>query len=129
FYAVLRFTNTQLRLKMNPDGTLSGIIGGYQPWMDYFYYLAIRGEETGQVNLPGVYYAMKRFADADPDPETGQNRAISAAYYIEAAPAFLTTVDRKTVAMAYTGEPSPLAAAPSASNQQTVSNSQQAASR
>lgn len=101
FYAVLRFSKTQLRLKMNADGTLSGLIGGYQPWLDYYHYLAIRGEETGQVDMPGVYYAMKRYADADPDPATGENRAISAAYYIEAAPAFLTTLDRKTVAAAY----------------------------
>jgi hypothetical protein len=101
FYAVLRFARTQLRLKMNPDGTLSGLIGGYQPWLDYYHYLAIRGEETGQVDMPGVYYAMKRYADADPDPASGQNRAISAAYYIEATPAFLTSVDKKTVAVAY----------------------------
>jgi hypothetical protein len=101
FYAVLRFSKTQLRLKLNPDGTLSGLIGGYQPWLDYYHYLAIRGEETGQVDMPGVYYAMQRYADADPDPSTGENRAISAAYYIEAAPAFLTTLDRKTVASAY----------------------------
>ena len=101
FYAVLRFTKTQLRLRMNPNGTLSGLIGGYQPWLDYYHYLAIRGEETGQVDLPGVYYAMKRYADGDPDPATGQNRAISAAYYLEAAPAFLTSLERKTVAVAY----------------------------
>ncbi len=101
FYAVLRFAGTQLRLKLNPDGRLSGLIGGYQPWLDYYHYLAIRGEETGQVDMPGVYYAMKRYADADPDPATGQNRAISAAYYIEASPAFLTSLDRKTVAVAY----------------------------
>jgi hypothetical protein len=113
FYAVLRFSKTQLRLKMNPDGSLSGLIGGYQPWLDYYHYLAIRGEETGQVDMPGVYHAMKRYADADPDPRTGQNRAISAAYYIEAAPAFLTTLDQRTVAAAYEPEVAP-AAAPAA---------------
>jgi hypothetical protein len=104
FYAVLRFSQTQLRLQMNPDGSLAGLLGGYQPWMDYFYYLAIRGEETGQVDMAGVYYAMKRLADADPDPSTGQNRAISAAYYIEAVPAFLTNVERATIAKAHVVE-------------------------
>lgn len=104
FYAVLRFKNTHLRLRMNPNGTLSGIIGGYQPWLDFFHFLAVRGEESGQVDMPGVYYAMKRLADADPDPETGQNRAISAAYYLEAAPAFLTTRTRETLAVAHMGE-------------------------
>jgi hypothetical protein len=101
FYAVLRFSHAQVRLKMHPGGKLSGLIGGYQPWMDYYYYLAIRGEDTGQVDMPGVFYAMKRLADADPDPVSGQNRAISAAYYIEAAPVFLTSMKGQTVATAY----------------------------
>ena len=104
FYAVLRFTNTHLRLRMNPNGTLSGIIGGYQPWRDFFHFLAVRGEESGQVDIPGVYYAMKRLADADRDPATGLNRSISAAYYLEAAPAFLTSKSRETVATAHMGE-------------------------
>jgi hypothetical protein len=103
FYAILRFSNTRLRLEMHDDGTLSGHIGGYQPWRDYFHYLAIRGEGTGQVDIPGTYYAMKRLADADPDPDTGENRAISAAYYIEAAPVFHTSVDGETVAWAVEG--------------------------
>jgi len=108
FYAVLRFTNTQLRLQTRADGSLAGLLGGYQPWLDYFYYLAIRGEETGQVDMAGVYYAMRRLADADPDPATGQNRAISAAYYIEAVPAFLTTTQRTTVAKAHIKSDAPL---------------------
>ena len=92
FYAILRFTGTRLRLEMADDGSASGIIGGYQPWRDYFHYLAIRGEENAQVDLPGVYYAMKRLADGAPDPETGENTAISAAYWLEAVPAFHATL-------------------------------------
>jgi len=93
FYSVLRFTHTQLRLTMASDGSLTGFIGGYQPWRDYYHYLAIRGENDGQVNLPGVFYAMKHLADGVPDPATGQNTAISAAYWLEAVPAFHTSVD------------------------------------
>jgi hypothetical protein len=104
FYAVLRFTQTHLRMKMAPDGSLSGFIGGYQPWMDYYRYLAIRGEDTAQVDIAGVYYAMKRFADAVPDPVTHENTAISTAYYMEAVPAFLTSVDRQVVALSQEGE-------------------------
>jgi hypothetical protein len=88
FYAVLRFAQTHLRLKMNSNGSLSGIIGGYQPWLDYFHYISIRGEEDGEVDIPGVYYALKRLADGLPDA-SGQNSAISAAYYLEAVPVFL----------------------------------------
>ncbi|MEE2637294.1 MAG: hypothetical protein VYE68_08705 [Acidobacteriota bacterium] len=100
FYSVLQFTHTQLRLTMAPDGSLTGFIGGYQPWRDYYHYLAIRGENDGQVNLPGVFYAMKRLADGVPDPATGQNTAISAAYWLEAVPAFHTSVDGGVVGMA-----------------------------
>lgn len=101
FYAVLRFTQTHLRLKLNSDGSLAGIIGGYQPWMDYYTYLSIRGEETGQVDLPGVYYALKRLADGLPDPQTHDITGISAAYYIEAEPAFLITQAGQLLASAH----------------------------
>ena len=98
FYAILRFTGTRLRLEMADDGSASGIIGGYQPWRDYFHYLAIRGEENAQVDLPGVYYAMKRLADGAPHPETGEHTAISAAYWLEAVPAFHATLSGEVVA-------------------------------
>ncbi len=98
FYAILRFTGTRLRLEMADHGGASGIIGGYQPWRDYFHYLAIRGEENAQVDLPGVYYAMRRLADGVPDPETGENTAISAAYFLEAVPAFHATLAGEVVA-------------------------------
>lgn len=99
FYALLRFTNTQLRLRMHADGSASGIIGGYQPWKDYYTYLAIRGEGTAQVDLPAVYYAMSREADGVPDPVTGENTGISAAYFIEAIPAFHTELSGEVAAV------------------------------
>ncbi|MBX7201190.1 MAG: hypothetical protein K1X51_17625 [Rhodospirillaceae bacterium] len=110
FYAWLRFVKTHVRFKMLKDGSLTGIVGGYQPWRDYYYFLAIRGEDTGQVDLPGVYYAMKRLADGIPDPTTGENTAISAAYYMEAVPAFHTTQDGKVMAKAF--GPGPLVSGP-----------------
>jgi hypothetical protein len=105
FYAVLRLNDAKVRLTLRPNGTVSGVLGGYQPWRDYYYYLAIRGENDGLVDLPGAYYAMRRLADADPDPTTGENRAISAAYYIEAAPVFQTTLDGKVTSTAFLGDP------------------------
>jgi hypothetical protein len=107
FYAVLRLTKAQVRIYLQPDGTVYAVLGGYQPWLDYYHYLAIRGEGDGLVDLPGVYNAMKRLADANPDPATGQNRDISAAYYFEAAPVFQTSVDGRVVAAAHFGEPAP----------------------
>jgi hypothetical protein len=104
FYAVLRLAQAQVRVYLKPDGNVYAVIGGYQPWLDYYHYLAIRGEGDGLVDLPGVYNAMKRLADANPDPASGQNRDISAAYYIEAAPVFQTSVDGRVVANAWLGQ-------------------------
>ncbi len=100
FHAVLRFAKTHVRLTMDPDGSVRGIIGGYQPWRNYYHFLAIRGEGSGQVDLPGAYYAMKRLADGVPDPATGENTAISAAYWLEAIPAFHTTMSGQVVGRA-----------------------------
>ncbi len=105
FYAVLRMSQAKARVYLKPDGNIYGVVGGYQPWLDYYHYLAIRGEGDGLVDLPGVYNAMKRLADANPDPATGENRDISAAYYIEAAPVFHTSVDGRVVGTAWLGEP------------------------
>jgi hypothetical protein len=107
FYALLRLSKAQVRIYLQPDGTVYAVLGGYQPWLDYYHYLAIRGEGDGLVDLPGVYNSMKRLADANPDPATGQNRAISAAYYIEAAPVFHTSVDGRVVSTAHIGERAP----------------------
>ena len=92
FHPIIQFSQTHVRLKMNPDGSLAGYIGGYEPWMNYYTFLAIRGEGTGQVDLPGSYYALKRLADGVPDPKTGENTAISVAYWMEAVPAFHTNL-------------------------------------
>ena len=100
FYAILRLTQTHLRLQMRLDGSVIGFLGGYQPWADYYHWLAIRGEVDGQIDLPGVYYAMKRLADGVPDPATGENTAISATYWLEAVPAFHTDVSGGVVGVA-----------------------------
>ena len=117
FYAILRFAETRLWLRMAEDGSAAGIIGGYQPWRDYFHYLAIRGEENAQVDLAGVYYAMRRLADGVPDPETGENTAISAAYFLEAVPAFHATLSGDIVADAV--GPGPLLSGPAVSENVT----------
>ncbi len=88
FHPIIQFSNTHLKLKMGADRKLTGYLGGYEPWMNYYTFLAIRGEGTGQVDLPGSYYAIKRMADGVPDPKTGEMTAISNAYWLEAVPAF-----------------------------------------
>jgi hypothetical protein len=82
----------QLRLTLKPDGNLDGIMGGYQPWRQLYFAFASGGpgqEYCVTGDIPGIYYLLKKHADADPDPKTGQNMSISAAYYLEAVPAFV----------------------------------------
>ena len=80
-----------IRLDLTNTMAAAGYIGGYQPWISIYYMFAnlISGTEIGlSVDLPGLYYAMKKLADYDPDPHTGQNRAISSTYRIEYVRAF-----------------------------------------
>jgi hypothetical protein len=88
------FQKGMLRLEVNADGTSSGLVGGYLDWRDYY------GNDTFDTNSSAgtretyyhenqvaKYYALKRNADGMPDPVTGQNMGISAAYRFTVQPA------------------------------------------
>jgi len=86
-----KLAKTHLRMKFKPDGSLTAFIGGYQPWADLYFSFGSGGigiEQCITGDVPGLYWLMRKHADADPDPKTGQNASISATYYIEAVPAF-----------------------------------------
>lgn len=88
---VLDLRDFHFRMKIGADGTSSGFMAGYQPWHDIYFAFAvggIGGEQQVTGDVPQFYYLLKRYADADPDPKTGQNRRISATYYFDAVPAF-----------------------------------------
>jgi len=92
------WTKAQLKLKVNPDGTLKGILGGYHDWYALYWSYASSGwveEHSASLDMPAFYYSIKRNADANPDPVTGENRDISTAYEIEAVPAFVIHNDDK----------------------------------
>jgi hypothetical protein len=87
----------RLKLKLNDDGTLKGILGGYHDWYALYWSYAESGwveEHSASVDMPALYYSLKRNADAYPDA-TGQNTAISTAYEVEAVPAFVLHTDDK----------------------------------
>ena len=95
----IKFAQTHMRLNIAADGSVRGVLGGYQPWATVYYGFADQGhikEYAGSINLPALYYALKRNADYDPDPKTGENRQISSAYLIEAVPAFVVPASNKT---------------------------------
>ncbi len=93
--------NTHMRLKLKPDGALEGLLGGYQLWADIYSGFA-SGAPAMEIcitgDIPGLYYLLKKNADALPDPKTGENMGISTAYYLEAVPAFVVSADGKLVA-------------------------------
>ena len=100
------FRQARIRLSLKPTGRLEGVLGGYQPWHPIYWSHAKVGyiDERGfGVDTPALYYALRRNADAYPDPETGENTAISAAYMIEAVPAFIVRLDEVKDAAAPAG--------------------------
>ncbi len=85
-----------VRMKILDDGSIDGYIGGYQPWLQVFYPIGAGGnafEMNVNHDIPGIYYLLKKHADAEPDPKTGENAAISAAWRIEGVPAFLVPAE------------------------------------
>jgi hypothetical protein len=93
---LFEFRDARLRLRLKSSGRLEGVLGGYQPWYPIYWSHAKVGyiDERGfGVDTPALYYALRRNADAYPDPQTHENTAISAAYMIEGIPAFVARVD------------------------------------
>jgi hypothetical protein len=90
------FQKGRLRLVMNQDGGLSGLVGGYRDWREVYArdtFNVPSGGATRETyyheNQISMYYALKRNADGMPDPRTGRNTAISAAFRFTAKPAFV----------------------------------------
>lgn len=92
------FRRGKLRLTLAPDGTLSGIVGGYRDWRD-LYSQNTFAQDGGQQGIRehedavSLYYALRRNADGMKDPATGQYQGISTAYRITAKPAFVVDPD------------------------------------
>jgi hypothetical protein len=93
----LELLRAQVKLTMKPDGTLSGYVGGYRPWEPvYRAWVNARGpviEALTWVQLPGVYYALRRNADYSPSGPKGEKTHISYALRVEAVPAYVMKPD------------------------------------
>lgn len=83
------FREARLRMTIAEDGSALAILGGYFNWLPLYMNFAMGGakaESTLSVDLPGMYYALRRNTKVD---DSGQSLGVSAAYRIEAIPAFL----------------------------------------
>jgi hypothetical protein len=79
-----------MRLQFMPDGTLQGVLGGYQDWRRI---MRINANSNAELHYgfqcPGMYNAFKRLADGLKDPVTGEYNGVSSAYDIEGVPAYI----------------------------------------
>jgi hypothetical protein len=93
----LELLRARLNLEMKPDGSLTGYIGGYRPWEPvYRGWVNARGtviEVLTWVQLPAVYYALRRNADYSPTGPGGEKTHISFALQVDALPAFVMAPD------------------------------------
>jgi len=98
----LELLRARIDLTIQPDGALKGYIGGYRPWEPiYRGWVNARGpviEALTWVQLPAVYYALKRNADYSPKGSKGEKTHISYALRVSAIPAFVLTPDATRVA-------------------------------
>jgi hypothetical protein len=96
----LQLLRARIKLQMKPDGTLEGYLGGYRPWMPVYTALVnARGpvvEVLGWIELPAIYYALKKNADYSPTGPKGEKTHISYAMRISAIPAYVVTPDANT---------------------------------
>ena len=90
---VLNLQRFNLRLSADQRGQLDGVVGGFQPWRELYFAFSHNGIVGDR---PGLWHAMKKAADWDPDPATGQNLAISTTYRMTAVPAFAVSAERGT---------------------------------
>lgn len=89
----------RLQLKLTPTGA-EGLIAGYAD-IDTWYYQLIRNDSThhlsnGQISGISLYKAMRRLADAHPDPKTGANTAISSALDAKFVQVYINPLDEAT---------------------------------
>lgn len=95
----VQLLNAKVDLQMQKDGSLKGYLGGYRPWRSiYKSWVDARAnviETLYWVQMPDVYYALKRYADFSPAGVKGEKTHISFAMRIEALPAYVVTPDTK----------------------------------
>lgn len=89
------FREARLRLRFEPDGSLSGMLGGYRPLFDVFQSPAIGGAGsalTAGIDCASQLATLKRHADGMKNPKTGQCEGVSSAMRMHAVPAFVNDV-------------------------------------
>lgn len=108
-----KFHEMRFQLKLQPDAAI-GYIAGYVD-VENWYWQTVKSESThhqsyGQSTPASMYKALRKRADAYPDPKTGKNTAISAALQAKFVQAFIIHPPGGPVAAAPVIRSAPVAA-------------------
>jgi hypothetical protein len=89
--AFFHFKSARIRMEINPDGTAKGMLAGYlaMPDIDRTSHTKAFLAEMAAFDCPTFAQAVKRYADGEKDPKTGQCTALSTAFNFQAIPAFV----------------------------------------
>lgn len=82
----------RLRLAFQPDGSLDGLMGGYEPIRTLMQSTILGGvgaAVVGNSDCVATYMALQKVADGLKDPKTGHCTAASSAHRIHAVPAYV----------------------------------------
>jgi hypothetical protein len=95
--------DARLRLKLSPTRA-EGLIGGYAD-IETWYLQLMKSQSThdqsyGQLTSKSLYKAMRRLADAYPDPNSGANTAISSALRAKFTQVYILPASKAQVAAA-----------------------------
>ena len=88
----------RIRLAFQPDGTLKGVVGGYQPLDEPIKAYILGGLGSAMVageDCAGDYNTLKKLADGMRDSRTGECTAISSGLELQAVPAFVNDLPSK----------------------------------
>lgn len=92
FAGEFEFRDVRFRLTFQPDGLIAGVMANYRPIDNIYLSEYAGGRGTASIannDCAAEYNTLARFADAYPDPATGECTAISAAQNIAGVPAFV----------------------------------------
>jgi hypothetical protein len=89
------FNKGRIGIALQPDGTIKGLVAGYQPLNEFVDSTSMGGIGSllvAGIDCAGKWNTPKKLADGDRDPKSGQCTTISSAMELRAVPAFVNDV-------------------------------------
>lgn len=96
--AIIIYKGAQVRFKLTPESA-EGVLTGFLDVEQWYYAMntawATHHAAYGQASAASMYKALRRLADAYPDPKTGENTAISGAQDLKLVQVYVIHDDEK----------------------------------